>query len=106
MSRGEFRILLKYLREYYEYWVGFDRIDDNDDRRISREEFERAIPLMNKWGLDVGDPDMAFQEADKDGFGMILFTEFCDWAIRKQFDLHDDDDMDDQEDEMFGKNKK
>ena len=74
---------MKYLREYYEYWVGFDRIDDNDDRRISREEFERAIPLMNKWGLDVGDPDMAFQEADKDGFGMILFTEFCDWAIRK-----------------------
>jgi hypothetical protein len=60
VSRGEFRILLKYLREYYEYWVGFDRIDDNDDRRISREEFERAIPLMNKWGLDVGDPDMAF----------------------------------------------
>ena len=51
---------MKYLREYYEYWVGFDRIDDNDDRRISREEFERAIPLMNKWGLDVGDPDMAF----------------------------------------------
>ena len=37
VSRAEFRYLLKYLRQYYEYWVAFDNIDQNDDRRISFE---------------------------------------------------------------------
>lgn len=39
VSRAEFRYLLKYLRQYYEYWVAFNEIDSNDDRRISFEEF-------------------------------------------------------------------
>ena len=37
VSRAEFRYLLKYLRQYYEYWVAFDIIDTDDDRRISIE---------------------------------------------------------------------
>ena len=36
VSRAEFRFFLQYLRQYYEYWVGFDRIDTNDDRRVSK----------------------------------------------------------------------
>merc|ERR1712043_82410 len=39
VSKGEYRVLLKYLRMYYEYWVAFDRIDTSDDRRISMTEF-------------------------------------------------------------------
>lgn len=35
VSRAEFRYLLMYLRQYYEYWVAFDEIDKNDDRRIT-----------------------------------------------------------------------
>jgi hypothetical protein len=35
ISRGEFRILLKFLRQYYEYWVAFQRVDTDQDRRIS-----------------------------------------------------------------------
>ena len=35
-----------YLRQYYEYWVAFDEIDKNDDRRISFEEFSKAIPTL------------------------------------------------------------
>lgn len=34
ITRGEYRWLLKYLRVYYEYWVAFDRIDLDDDRRL------------------------------------------------------------------------
>jgi len=26
---------------------------------------------------------------------MILFNEFCEWAIKKNLDLDDDDDVDD-----------
>ena len=35
VSRAEFRYLLMYVRQYYEYWVAFDEIDTDDDRRIS-----------------------------------------------------------------------
>ena len=51
VSRAEFRYLLKYLRQYYEYWVAFDEIDTDDDRRISYEEFEKAIPTLERWGI-------------------------------------------------------
>lgn len=46
VSRAEFRYLLMYLRQYYEYWIAFDEIDTNDDRRISLEEFVKAYPTM------------------------------------------------------------
>jgi hypothetical protein len=54
---GEFRHLLKYLRQYYEYWLAFDRINSDHDRRVTRQEFMKAIPIMKKWGLDMSTPD-------------------------------------------------
>ena len=47
---------------------------------------------MNKWGLNITNPQASFKEADGDGHGMILFIEFCDWAIKKNLDIDDDDD--------------
>lgn len=46
ITKGEFKYLLYYLRQYYEYWIGFDAIDTNDDRRVSFDEFKKAIPMM------------------------------------------------------------
>lgn len=46
VSKAQFRYVLMYLRQYYEYWVAFDEIDKNDDRRISFEEFSKAIPTL------------------------------------------------------------
>ena len=51
VSRAEFRFLLMYLRQYYEYWVAFDDIDKDDDRRISFDEFTKAIDTMKRWGI-------------------------------------------------------
>jgi Ca2+-binding EF-hand superfamily protein len=48
-------------------------IDTDDDRRVSFEEFEKALPTMEKWNIK-GDPVEMFKEADKDGHGMILFV--------------------------------
>lgn len=73
VSKAQFRFLLSYLRQYYEYWVGFDRIDTDDDRRIDFDEFKKAIPMMKKWGITINDPQKAFSEADSDGHGKILF---------------------------------
>ena len=42
----------------------------------------------------VGKIDMeaSFKEIDTNGGGSILFDEFCQWAIKKNLDLEDDDD--------------
>ena len=72
VSKAEFRYLLMYLRQYYEYWVAFDEIDKDDDRRISLEEFVKAKETMERWGI-TGDSETLFKQADSDGHGMILF---------------------------------
>jgi Ca2+-binding EF-hand superfamily protein len=46
VEKKEFRYLMKYLRQYYEYWVAFDLIDYDSDKRISFEEFKDAIPHL------------------------------------------------------------
>lgn len=93
VSRAEFRYFLQYLRQYYEYWVAFSRIDTNFDRRVSKAEFAKAVPIMQKWGITITDPAKTFREIDTDNGGMILFEEFCRWAIKKNLDLDDDDDL-------------
>lgn len=35
----EFKYFLLYLRQYFEYWVMFDKIDTSDDNRIEYKEF-------------------------------------------------------------------
>lgn len=60
VSRAEFKYLLQYLRQYYEYWVAFDAIDGDDDRRISLEEFVKAMPEMEKWNIK-GDAEALFK---------------------------------------------
>ena len=46
----EFRIFLVYLRQYFEYWVMFEKLDKSGDHQINLEEFKKAIPTMEKWG--------------------------------------------------------
>ena len=88
----EFRYFLRSLRQYFEYWVAFKRIDDNDDRRLNFEEFKDAMPEIRKWVGAIKDPKAEFNIIDKNGGGMILFDEFVSWAFSKNLDLDDDDD--------------
>ena len=95
ISKGEFRVFLKYIRQYYEFWVAFDRIDTDDDRRIDHSEFMQAKEMLERWNVDMSDPEAQWKSADRDGGGKILFIEFCDWSFRNALDLDDDDDDDD-----------
>lgn len=92
VSKAEFRFILMFLRQYYEYWVAFDEIDKNDDRKISLSQFKQAKSVMERWGIK-GDSEVLFKEADKDGHGQILFIQFVDWSIKKKLDLDTDDDL-------------
>jgi len=46
---------------------------------------------MSKWNIDLSDPKAQWKECDKNGGGMVLFDEFCEWAIGKNLDLDNDD---------------
>jgi Ca2+-binding EF-hand superfamily protein len=92
IQRSEYRLLLQYLCMYYEYWLAFAQADKDDDRRVGYEEFEAAKDSMSKWGIDMTDPEAQWKECDTDGSGMVLFADFCDWAIKKNLDVDGDDD--------------
>lgn len=70
----------------------FGRIDSDGDHRVSIEEFRSAIPMLEKWGVQISDPETVFRTIDTDGGGKILFDEFCQWAASKNIDIEDDDD--------------
>ena len=88
----EFRIFLVYLRQYFEYWAMFESIDASGDKKVSLEEFKKALPLMEKWGVKIKDPESEFKSIDTNGSGEITFDEFCAYAIQKSLDLNQEDD--------------
>ena len=95
----EFRIFLVYLRQYFEYWVMFQKLDTSGDHKISLDEFKKAIPIMKNWGVEIKEEDAEreFNNIDSNGEGSITFTEFCTYAIKKSLDLEDDNGFDDEE---------
>ena len=99
----EFRILLVYLRQYFEYYVMFCRIDTSDDCKINLKEFKKALPTLEKWGIKMKNPEAEFKKIDHNNSGSIMFDEFCEFAIKKNLDLEDDDDFDDCELKNFKK---
>ena len=96
VERCEFRLVLLYLRQYFEYWIAFNRVDKNMDERISLTEFVAAQEEIEKWVGPIDDAEATFAEIDLNGGGMILFNEFVRWASKKSLDLEDDDDYDTQ----------
>ena len=95
----EFRIFLVYLRQYFEYWVMFQKVDTSGDYKISLEEFKKALPIMKNWGVEIKDKDAEkeFKNIDANEEGSITFVEFCTYAIQKSLDLEEDDGFDDEE---------
>ena len=90
----EFRYILIYLRQYFEYYVMFCRVDTSDDFKIDLKEFKKAKSTLDKWGVKISDPEAEFKKIDTNNSGSIMFEEFCEFAIHKNLDLEDDDDFD------------
>jgi len=88
----EFRIFLQALRQFFEYYQAFDRIDTGGDNRVSKEEFTSKVikETIEKWVGPIEDMDAEFDIIDANGGGQILFSEFVDWALKKNLDIEDD----------------
>ena len=91
----EFKYFLLSLRQYFEYWVAFCRVDKSQDKRIELIEFKEAQGTIEQWVGKI-DAEEEFKKIDTNNGGFILFDEFCKWAISKNLDLEDDDDDIDQ----------
>ena len=75
----------------------FCRFDTSNDFKVDFTEFKKALPTLEKWGVKITDPKAEFKKIDNNNSGSIMFDEFCDYAIKKNLDLEDDDDFDDEE---------
>lgn len=92
IERSEFRLLLVYIRQYFELWQMMSDVS-GPDHRISQEEFiTTAVPKISTWGFPIEDPAAEFSKIDTNGGGYILFEEFANWALVKHLDLETDDD--------------
>eukprot|EP01012_Entosiphon_sulcatum_P046858 TRINITY_DN63233_c0_g1_i1.p1 TRINITY_DN63233_c0_g1~~TRINITY_DN63233_c0_g1_i1.p1 ORF type:complete len:183 (-),score=42.41 TRINITY_DN63233_c0_g1_i1:127-675(-) len=89
VERSEFRLLLVYLRKYFRLFEAYETEDVDHDQRISFAEFQRAVPKMQAWGLDMSDPAKAFDDLHHHHGtnGNVLFADFADWAIKHHIKL-------------------
>lgn len=96
VTKRTFRVLLLYLKQYFNLWQLFCRADESGDRRISREEFSAILPQLVSIGLvtpdESRDADALFDAADRDGGGLLLFEEFSSWLLSRGAMQGDDDD--------------
>jgi len=92
----EFRYFLLALRQYFEYWVAFNRVDVDHDKRISLIEFMENSKMIEGW-VKTPVNEATFNEIDTNKGGLILFDEFASWALKKQLDLEDDIDLDEED---------
>jgi len=91
VERSELHALLVCLRRYYELYAMFNSVDASDDRRIDMQEFEASLPLLQEWGISCPKPSEEFAAIDSNGGNLILFDEFCSWALQKGLALQPSD---------------
>ncbi len=71
--------------------MAFKAIDKDSTIRITFKEFSMAVPIMQKWGIDVKQPEYQWKSADKEGKGILLFDDFVDWACNQSHDVDIDE---------------
>ena len=103
VEKREFRVFLVALRQRFEFLEAFKRVDNNNDDRIDIDEFIQALDVIQKWVGPISDPEAEFEDIDRNGGGIILFDEFCGWALQKNLDLEDDDDFEYERPRSSGK---
>jgi hypothetical protein len=63
------------VRADVELLLLFDQVDLSDDRRLDFDEFCKALPLLDGWGMAVADPRAEFTSIDTNGGGFLMFDE-------------------------------
>jgi len=81
VQKKEFKALLGSLFYFNKiFWI-FNEID-GDDRRLDVDEFKRCLAMFS-CNMSDGEARSEFSRIDKNGGGIILFDEFCQWFTMK-----------------------
>jgi Ca2+-binding EF-hand superfamily protein len=80
IKKNEFRFFLKFIHYYNKLWKDFAAIDEDGDRRLSKEEFVKAAAAD---GVSEDDLGAVFDEMDANGGGKVLFDEFCAYMVKR-----------------------
>lgn len=56
MDFYEFKTFIKLLKITIEYQMMFIKLDFNNNNYLSFDEFQKAIPLLESWGINIFDP--------------------------------------------------
>lgn len=93
VERSEFRLLLVYLKSYFELYQVFSTYDSSHDSRIGPDEFAALAQsdVVRSWGINVSNPEAEFARADSNAGGYILFDEFCTWILQKRMQKEAED---------------
>ena len=92
---SEFRYFLLYVKEYIQLWELFAKIDSDNDRRISYDEFvSDTLPKLqnNEYYSRIFTEaattnESIFQSIDTNHGGYILFIELAQYVINKRIML-------------------
>lgn len=87
VSKKEYLDLWKYISYFNTLWHKFEELDDNNDRRISYDEFYQLSNKLFETKLNEKESKYLFNLMDQDKFGMVLFKEFCGFMVRRKIAL-------------------
>jgi len=84
VSLKEFKNLWKYIVYFNKVWEKFEEIDFDHDRRIKLDEFNNLSYKLFETKLTDKEAAYYFDLIDLNNAGMILFSEFCAFMVRRK----------------------
>lgn len=102
VQKEEFRLFLFLLKSFAGYYEVFDEIDGEDDnKKITLNEFIKGKEILQKHGLKIDDPKVVFEKIDSNNSGSINFREFCNWVYSDNLKAYYEKNLKDEELEKF-----
>lgn len=82
VHRNDFEKLIQYIVFFNKVWYAFELLDSDSDRRLDFNEFQAGL---KKVGLKLPNAQARdeFDGMDTNDGGLVLFDEFCTWAVTK-----------------------
>ena len=91
VNRCEFRLLLKYLWQYFQLYTAFMGLEEDGDLRLSKEEFVKNNDLIEKIVGVIDKPEEVWKEFKVGSNGHVLFSDFAKWGHSKLIDSGDEE---------------
>jgi len=83
VEKKEFKLLIVNLFYYNKLFWLFDQADEGKDRRMDFKEFQFCLSMCGvKMGTTKAQSE--FAKVDRNGGGLVLFDEFCQYFVSKQ----------------------